>query len=129
MATGGGHGIAAGADLSAKQHYIIVLDTSGDAQLSDATNRGCLGVLANKPESGEGVKFYVVGDITGQVVIGSTFTIGEGIVSDSAGKGIPSSDDEQVVVGMSLQAGVSGDTIKYLVRDPHSPDYDKEFLS
>ena len=129
MAWEGGHGIPAGADLSAKQFYCCVLDTSMDAQLSDATSAGAIGVLANRPESGEGCKFYRPGEV-GQVYAGdSTIQIGEGIASNASGQGILCDSDTLISFGMALAtAGASGEIIPFIACTPRTTDIDKVYL-
>lgn len=75
----------AAADLSAKQFYIVKLDSSGNAALCSATTDEPIGVLQNAPLSGQPASIAIAG-VT-KCVTGSALAINASVSSDSAGKG------------------------------------------
>ena len=79
--------LIAAADYSAKQYYFMTATTGGKCTLAGA-NEKVIGVLQNKPESGEVAIVRVAG--TSKVYMGETLTAGEVVTSTAAG------DAEQV---------------------------------
>lgn len=54
-------GLVAGADLSAKQYLFVKLDGSGDVVIASSQGEQCIGVLQNKPTSGQAAEVVAVG--------------------------------------------------------------------
>jgi hypothetical protein len=116
----------AGADLSAKQYYATKLNSSGAVVLAEA-GQHCVGILQNKPESGQvasvgfsGVSkaiaggnidpgMYVAANADGKLV-----NAAEAIVDTQAG----SATDPVIgsnVLGIALSSAVSGDIFAVLL--------------
>ena len=100
----------AAADLSAKQFFIAKVDTSGNADLAALATNALIGVIQNKPQSGEGALIRFGG--TSKVKLGGTVTAGAWCTSDTAGKGVATTTDKDTVIGRFLEAGVSGDVVE-----------------
>lgn len=107
----------ANADLSAKQYYIVKLDTDGvGIVLASAASDFVLGTLNSKPTSG------MTGDVslrsaagTHKVVLGGTVSaVGGKLVADSAGKAVVSTNAGDHMIGYALQTGSAGDIIEYM---------------
>ena len=106
----------AGADLSAKQYFLVKLDASADIVLAAAGTDKIKGVLQNDPKSGEVGTVRVLG--ISLVTLGGTVAIGDEMTSDSAGKGVVSTTAGDRMIGEALRAGVSGDTIEMFMPGP-----------
>jgi len=99
----------AGADLSAKKYYIVKLDSAGAVVLAAAATDAIVGVLQNKPQSGEAA-VYAFGGTT-KVILGGTVAVGAWVTSDGNGKGVATTTDGDVTIGryIGTAAGASGD--------------------
>lgn len=75
----------AAADLSAKQFYLVKVDTSGNAALCTAVTDIPVGILQNTPGSLGAASVAIAG--VSKCFMGSARSIGDEIASDSAGKG------------------------------------------
>jgi hypothetical protein len=109
--------LAAAADLSAKQFFLVTVDSNGKAALSGAGEQS-LGVLQNDPTSGKGAAVRVMG-VT-KVVYGAGVTAGDKVTSDASGKaikataasvsaGTPEPLAGSHVIGIALKTGVLND--------------------
>lgn len=114
--------LKAGADLSAKQFYLVKLDSSGDVVLTSVVNEDCIGILQNKPASGERalVAQLSAGGISKLVVDGNSvnISIGDNVAASATGTGVkdasPTTDD--VIIGQALEAAAAdGLTIAVLL--------------
>lgn len=103
-------------DLSTKQFYIVKLDsTENVAVLASAATDKLIGVLVNKPKSGETMDVYARNASgTGKVIAGGDVTIGSYITSDGNGKAIVTTTAGNAILGVALEAAASGDIFKYL---------------
>ena len=110
----------AGADLSAKQFFIIKISTTNDKQvvLAAAGTDPIIGVLENKPASGKAAAIQIGG--TAKVIAGGTVTAGDLITSDSAGKGITTVTDKNTILGRALESAVVNDIFEVLL-SPGAP--------
>ncbi|NOS67907.1 MAG: DUF2190 family protein [Candidatus Peribacteraceae bacterium] len=98
----------AAADLSAKKYYCIAQDANGKAALaSSATAKGNLGILQNKPASGEAANIAVLG--TSKAILGGTVDEGDQLTTDANGKLIATTSAGDFVVAEALEAGVLND--------------------
>lgn len=107
----------ANADLSAKQFYIVKLDTDGvGVVLASAASDFVLGTLDNKPTSGMTASVSLRSSAgTHKVVLGGTVSaIGGKLVADSAGKAVVSTNAGDHMIGYALQTGSAGDIIEYM---------------
>ena len=75
----------AAADLSAKQFFIVTVDSAGKCAVAAAGTVAVLGVLQNAPLAGQPASVAIAG-VT-KLVTGSGLSINAQVVSDSAGKG------------------------------------------
>ena len=82
-----GHGIditlIAGADLSAKQFYAVKLDSNGAAVLA-GDGEDAVGILQNKPASGQAANVRIVG--ISKFVAGGAISLPNRVTSDANGK-------------------------------------------
>ncbi len=98
-------------DLSAKQYYIMQMDSSGDMEIGEGATDLLLGVLQDKPESGQAGTYRYQG--TTKVVASGAIAIGERVTSDAAGKAVTTTTNGDVVVGTALEAAANdGDIIE-----------------
>ena len=114
----------ASTDLSADQFRFVVLNTSKQLVLAGA-NVSCLGVLQDAPSAAgraAGVRCFGIS----KVVLGGTVAANDKIASDANGKGVkataasvsagtPEPLAGSYVMGIALEAGVSGDVVSVLL--------------
>lgn len=109
----GGEGITvtyeASADLSGSQYYIVKM-SSGKIALCSSDEDKALGILQNKPESGENAVVMTAG--ISKMVCGGSLSETEGIASDADGKGAPLTDADSYSLCNAVQAGEAGDIIR-----------------
>jgi hypothetical protein len=74
----------AAADLSAKQYYFVNLNSTGGVVLADAAGESCLGVLLNKPTSGQ-VAQVAIGGVT-KVISSGVIAVNAMVATDANGK-------------------------------------------
>lgn len=98
-------------DLTAKQFYIVQMDSSGDMEIGEGATDLLLGVLQNKPDDGEAGIYRHVG--TSKVVASGAIAIGARVTTDSAGKAVTTTTNGDLVVGVALEAAANdGDIIE-----------------
>lgn len=117
----------AGADLSAKQNYFVKINSSGAAVLA-AAGEAAIGVLANKPTSGQTASIQVSG--VAKVLAGGTIAAGAQVAANADGKAVGATlgrtntsdaggaTDALIgsnVMGIALAGGVDGDVIPVLI--------------
>jgi len=104
----------AGADLSAKQYYIVKLSTTDTIDVADSA-AVAYGVLQDKPKSGEqgNVAVCGAGGITRVVSDGSgtAIAVGDYIKSHTNGKAIKGATDKDRVIGRAREASSADGTI------------------
>lgn len=107
----------AGADLSAKQYFIVKQDTADDTVvLASAASDFLLGVLQNAPKQGELASVAVrSGQGTFKVVCGGSVTRGAKLTSDSNGKAVVTTNAGDHIIGYALQAGDASDVIEFML--------------
>lgn len=107
-------GFIAGADLSAKQFYIVKIDTStGKVVLTDSAGEKALGVLQNAPTAGQAALVRVFG--VSKVHVGASFSASGSLVkTTNAGKADVASTGA-FPVGQLLTTGSDGDKATILV--------------
>lgn len=98
----------AAADLSAKQRFIVELDSAAKVNVADAAGDIPFGILLNKPKSGEAALVYptsapgllrVVADGSGTAIV-----IGDLLGTDANGRAIKKTADNAHIIGMALEA-------------------------
>lgn len=106
----------AAADLSAKQYFIVRQTTETAGNITTAATQVALGVLQNKPTSGQVMEVAVGGNC--KVKLGGTVAINDPLVSDGNGKAIAATraiagaQPLSNVIGYARRAGVDGDVIE-----------------
>jgi hypothetical protein len=94
----------AGADLRLKQYYILEEANTGAVTVTNAATDRPVGVLQNKPNTGEAAQVRQTG-ITKCVSDGTTpIAIGDPVGTNNAGKCIKKSTDKDIVIGYSKSA-------------------------
>ncbi len=111
--------LTAAADLSAKQHLFVYLSAADAVNVAGATNIA-LGLLRNKPLSGESADVQVGG--IGKVEAGAAIVAGRFICPDSAGKAVETVEAGSYGRALALEsASGSGEIISvYLMPKPAS---------
>lgn len=110
MATSGDHDditITAGADLSAMQYKVI-----GVAGTIAATVGPAIGVLLNKPKSGEFARVAYSGHM--KAIAGAAITAGDPIVVTTSGFIITNATSTSGIVGKCLTTCTSGSLCEFL---------------
>ena len=98
-------------DLSAKQFYIMQMDANGKMEIGEGATDLLLGVLQDKPESGQAGCYRHMG--TTKVVASAAIAIGARVTSDAAGKAVTTTTNGNIVVGTALEAAAAdGDIIE-----------------
>lgn len=103
-------------DLSAKQFFIVKLDTGNDNQivLSAAATDKHVGILLNTPKAGDTADVYLRNAAgTSKVVAGGTIAINDALTSDANGKAVATTTAADQVIGYSLHAAASGDIVEF----------------
>lgn len=97
----------AGADLSSDQYKFVKLSTSTAKTVSRASVAGeaCIGVLQNKPTSGQDAVALCLG-VT-KVKAGGSFNPGVAITTDANGLAVAATGSD-AILGYSFAAGVNG---------------------
>lgn len=105
----------AGADLSAKQYFIVKLDTDQDTVvLASAGTDFLIGTIENKPKANENASVLLrSGGATGKVVLGGSVSAGNFLTADSAGKAVATTSGGDEILGRALKDGSAGDIIEY----------------
>ena len=101
----------AGEDLSSSRYFIVQLDSSGDVEIGEGATDLLVGVLQNKPESGENAIYRFLG--TTKVVASAAIAIGAWVTAASDGEAVTTTTDKDVIIGRALEAaGAAGDIIE-----------------
>lgn len=104
------YSVDAAADLSAKQFTFVKATTSGTVDTITTTGNDALGVLQNKPTSGQAATVAYAGKV--KVIAGATVTAGDLIQSDTAGKAITAATSGHFILGRARTGGVAGALIE-----------------
>lgn len=105
--------VAAGSDLSAKQHY-LVKRSAGSLALCSVAGEMPLGVLQDDPAASGRAGLVRVGGLT-KVVLGGTVTQDQLLTVDTAGKAVAVGDTGGYAWGRANEAGSSGATISAII--------------
>ena len=97
-------------DLSSKQFHIVQMDASGDAEAGEGATDLIIGVLQNKPESGQEAHVRFMG--TSKVKTGGVVGVGAWVTATTNGTGVATTTDGDIVIGRALVGGASGDIIE-----------------
>lgn len=115
--------LVAGADLSAKQYNFVKLNSSGQVIAAAAVTDLPIGVLQNKPTSGQEAEVLVVGGT--KIVAGAAIGEGAQVGTGSTGKAVAlvaGTDTTKYVAGTLLtEAGADGDIVTAVINcaNPH----------
>ena len=102
----------AAADLSAKQYYFVKLASSTTVNVCAAVTDKPIGILQNKPESGEQAVVRVFG--VSKVSADATLAAGDVIGTSADGQAQPitlGSETTVHVCGQAIEAGSAGETL------------------
>ena len=106
--------LEAAADLSAIQYHVVKVDTNGKAAAIAAATDTPVGVLLNKPTSGQAAKIQTSG--IAEVKAGAACTAGTMLQLDATvGRVVNADADEDSLVGMCLLTRGDGDITKVLL--------------
>ena len=113
--------LEAGADLSGDQYKLVKL-SAGKAVLCAAATDAPVGVLQNKPGSGEAATVCVSGAT--KLLAGATINSGDLVGTDASGTAdakTPGTDTTEYVVGTALTGAASGEILTALINTeaPH----------
>ena len=105
----------AGADLSTTGQYLIVKadSTAEQVVLAAAASDRMLGVLQNKPKSGEAALIRVAG--TSKVVAGGTVAYGDYVTTNGSGQAVTTTTDKQAIIGLALESAVVNDIFEIMI--------------
>ena len=106
----------AGADLSAKQYYMIKLSADDTVVICAAATDVPVGILQNEPASGEVAEVLIGGK--GKCVASAAIAAGALIGTDASGKAdakVPGTDTTNYIVGQVTKASAAdGDVLEGL---------------
>jgi hypothetical protein len=108
----------AAADLSAKQYYAVKINSSGNIALCSVAGEMAVGVLQNKPESGQSGQVRPYGVTLG--ILGGTVADGAKVGVDASGKFVTHVGG--ACVGIALQGGSANEYGEILLL-PQSASY------
>jgi len=101
----------AGESMTANQYYIVQLSAAGDIEVGEGATDLLVGVLQNKPASGEAALYRFAG--TTKVVASAAVAIGAKLTTTAAGKAVTTTTAGDMVVGIALEAAAAdGDIIE-----------------
>lgn len=108
----------AGADLSAKQYFIVKNDTgSNEVVLAAAAADSIVGVLQNAPVENQEALVAVGG--TCKVIAAGDISKGAWVTSDGNGEAVATTTAGNLVIGQALQSAVDGDIFEILLTKFH----------
>lgn len=109
----------AGADLSAKQYFIVALDASNQNEviLANAQTLPTLGILQNAPEDNDVATVHLAGSGgTSKLIASGQIAVGAYVTADSAGKAVATTTNGDFVIGRVVKgSSTDGDTIEVQV--------------
>jgi len=101
----------AAADLRLNQYYHVKMTAADTINLTSANTDVAIGVLQNKPKTGEAAVVRVSGTTKYISHGGASVVVGSLICPDAAGKGEIADADLDFVIGISLEASGADDEI------------------
>lgn len=87
-------------DLSGKQYYAVEPSTGNKCCALAGDAERLLGILINKPESGEAAAVVVNGIVP--AILGEAVEIGDFLVSDTIGKLVQAGAADEYIIGMLI---------------------------
>lgn len=105
---------SAGADLSAKQFTCMKITAANTVTFCAATTDFPVGILQNKPDASGKAAAVMLGGIS-KATLGGTVTAGATVGTHSDGTLVAKTADTDMLIGIALTAGSSGEIIDVLV--------------
>jgi hypothetical protein len=93
--------LTASADLSSSQFCLVEISGDGTVSKCNAVTDRALGVLLDKPESGQAAEVAVGGIV--KVLAGGAITAGNPIGPDASGKGVAKTDATHWAIGIAVE--------------------------
>ncbi len=103
----------AGADLSAKQYFFVVLDSSGEIVLA-GDNEPNPYVLQDAPASGKTATFDTPRGQRLTVIAGEAIVVGEDVSVDAVGKAHDADATDDAIVGRCMVGGALDEEIQII---------------
>ena len=108
----------AGESLASAKYHIVQLDASGNVEIAEGATDLIVGVLQNKPASGEAAIYRFLG--TSKVVAGGVVTLGDWVTAKSDGRALTTTTDLDVIIGRALETSATdGDIIEVTLGIQH----------
>lgn len=111
---GGDATYEAGADLSAKQYYLVEEANTGKVSVCNAAGDVAIGILQNEPASGQEAQVRIAPGSVSKCVSdgsGTAIAIGDWVGTDGNGKAIKKSTDKDWAIGRAESASSADGTI------------------
>lgn len=103
-------GFKAAVDLSAKQYRSVKVTAAGVVNVAGgATGELHAGILVNKPELGDPAEIVSPGAPSVPIKLAGTVALMGEIRNDANGDGVAATTAGDIVIGICIQAGVTGD--------------------
>jgi len=103
----------AAADLSAKQFHFVEITDDNTVNVCNAATDVPIGVLTNKPESGEAAAVAAIGKT--KVKAGGTITAGARVGPNANGEAVAKTADADQAPGIALTDAASGELVEVLL--------------
>lgn len=108
-------------DLSSCQYHAVKMSAADTVAIGDANGDLGVGILQNKPTSGQAALVFTQSGGICKVYAGAAITFGAGLTPDSNGHMIATTTDTDVCFGYAKQsAGAAGDVIEMLFVGPYA---------
>jgi hypothetical protein len=115
-------GFIAGEDLSAKQYHFVKLSDEKTV-VAAAANERAIGILLNKPTSGQGAEVALPGG-GAKLKLAEAVTVGKLLTSTATGQGEIADAAGEWCAAMAHQGGAEGDIIAVMVIAMNAHDSD-----
>jgi len=99
-------------DLSSSQYYWVQVSDDFTCAIATAAVADLLGLLQNKPESGQAAQVRRVG--ISKAILGETVTAGQLLTSDANGKSVVATSGQRYGA-IALEGGDDGDIVSVLM--------------
>lgn len=94
--------LVAAADLTTKQYQFVKITAAKTVNIATTKGEGVLGILQNKPNTGEAAEVMIIG--RSKCKAGAAVTAGSKVITDANGKGIATDAVDQYLVGWAEDA-------------------------
>ena len=99
--------------FSGKQFYAAEISGNNQCDVCDGTGDLVVGIIQNEPGASGAAKVAVMGKT--KWLAGGTVTAGNRVGTDASGKCVAKTADADLVAGIAITGGVSGDIIEVLL--------------